>query len=139
MFRYEKSSHERKSASSEYADEEVYDGDDPETAANYNYAPGKILAFAKINGELNAIILTCEYKHLQAAPFVTKWSIEYKDKARTKPLYSINSVNSIVWHCLMIPKDSTNRIFLKSGEGTDGQALFSNFKKRHGISTRLFF
>jgi hypothetical protein len=110
MFRYEKSDHD-KARNKTYLEEShtdaVFTGDDPATADDHHYAPGKILAFVEAdNGQLLAVVLCCAFKHVRSSVFTTHWKVEYVDAATTRPMVVLLDVNAIVRHCCMVPETS---------------------------------
>jgi hypothetical protein len=100
MFRYKKSERDAarcKSYMETTHGNEVFHGDPPTIAHNYQYAPAKILCFVQIPGKtLKAVVLCCAFKHVRSGVFATHWKVEYQDARKTKPYVLLMDVEAIV-------------------------------------------
>jgi hypothetical protein len=102
MFRWrreQRSGHHNRSA---YAVDVAYLDTDAD-AAQYDYAPAKILGFVKVNDAISCIVRPCSTSYAKSSVFTTKWSLAFWDKGKQNPMISLVSVDAIVRHCLMIP------------------------------------
>jgi hypothetical protein len=86
---------------------QVHYGDDTNHPDQYAYAPGKILAFIKVDEEISAVVNVCQYKHKKSSVFTTSWHLEMGNNRDGPPVPAIHmvDVNSIVRHCLMLPEN----------------------------------
>jgi hypothetical protein len=71
----------------------------------YDYAPAKLLGFVQHGDDISCIVRTCDVTYEKSSVFTTQWELAFWDAQKRNPMISLVSVDSIVRHCLMIPRD----------------------------------
>jgi hypothetical protein len=71
----------------------------------YDYAPAKLMGFVEIENEIMCLVWPCSINYTKSSVFTTQWELAFWDRKKREPMICLVSVDAIVRHCLMIPRD----------------------------------
>jgi len=105
MLRWERDPGDNRNYNRSRYDSGSHYGDPEDSAASFNYAPGRILGFVAQQGKaatngIFAIVQSCFYSHKRQSVFTVHWKLE---DPRAMEGVHIVDVEAIVRPCLMLP------------------------------------
>jgi hypothetical protein len=104
MFRWDKEERQSRRNRSTHA-VDVAHMDAGATDGEYDYAPAKLMGFVEIENEIMCIVRPCSTNYTKSSVFTTQWELAFWDRKKREPMICLVSVDAIVRHCLMIPRD----------------------------------